>query len=644
MNFVPVHKVLSDIDNSTLVLPPFQRSFVWKRPDIRDFIDSVYNSYPVGSLATWQTNRPINPSESGENDRSDPINYILDGQQRITSLYGVIRGKLPPFHTSKENPTAGLMFHVRDKKFAFERTAEVRKKADGLWVKVTGLFQEGGVAAERNNLEDRIGGKRVDLYDYSDAMNRLVTRLREVELPVLELSDETLTVEDVVNIFNKMNKGGKKLTPYELSFALLSVGWPDVRADFQDVADRWQGRIDMDIDLLLRVVNAVATSSGKLGIEKEKISDLQRILKQTSDAVDHVLNLLADRLGLDHPRVLKQRLPLAVMAKFVVKSGGRITNTQERDKLLYWYILSAVFGTYLRAPESRLTRDLTVINKADSTELDSLIANLKLDRPDLKIAASDMDGTLSSSTFFTVLYMLSRVHGAKDWETGETLRQGMLGQNSKLEIHHIFPKSLLSRAGIPGKQINNLANLAFQTSGTNKAISSSNPADYLAAVAEKHQGALESQWVPMEQSHWQLSNYEAFLRGRQANLAQAANDFLDQLQSGNLPDIATGGTRSVEIVGVDTDDDEHAARLIADFMENAPGMIGHPIDVPGGNPIYLDVAWPQGLQFGMSEPVAFLFDADADIIQRATLAGFKVFTDESQLRQYVRQLSSDEGN
>lgn len=49
MNFVPVHKVLSDIDNSTLVLPPFQRSFVWKRPDIRDFIDSVYNGYPVGS-------------------------------------------------------------------------------------------------------------------------------------------------------------------------------------------------------------------------------------------------------------------------------------------------------------------------------------------------------------------------------------------------------------------------------------------------------------------------------------------------------------------------------------------------------------------------------------------------------------------
>lgn len=536
------------------------------------------------------------------------------------------------------------MFHVKDKKFAFERTADVRTQADGLWVKVTDLFKDGGVAAARNDLQGRAGVKMDDLYDYNDAMNRLVTRLREVELPVLELSDETLTTEDVVNVFNKMNKGGKKLTPYELSFALLSVGWPDVRADFQNVADRWQGRIDMDIDLLLRVVNAVATNSGKLGIEKKKISDVQVVLKQTADAIDHILNLLAERLGLDHPRVLRQRLPLAVMAKFVVTSGGRITDTQERDKLLYWYVLSAVFGTYLRAPESRLTRDLSVIDKANSSELDSLIANLKLDRPDLKIAASDMDGTQSASTFFTVLYMLTRVYGAKDWETGEILRQGMLGQSSKLEVHHIFPKNLLSRAGIPGKQINNLANLAFQTSGTNKAISSSNPADYLAAVAEKLPGALESQWVPMEQSHWQLSNYEAFLKGRQANLAQAANDFLERLQSGNLPDVATVGAGPVELVGLDTDDDERAARLITDFIENAPGIIGHPIDVPGGNPIQLDIAWPDGLQFSMSEPVAFLFEADADIVQQATLAGFKVFTDESQLRQYVRQLSSDEGN
>ena len=645
MNFVSVQKLLNDIDNEMLMLPNFQRSFVWKRPDIREFIDSVYRAYPVGALTTWQTERPIDAGGGSRLDgRQDPINYILDGQQRITSLYGVIRGKLPPFHSSTHNPTEGLLFHVKDRRFAFERTADVRDNPEGLWVNVTRLFQDGGLASERAGLVERARPKQDDLFDYNTAMERLVSRLTEVELPVLELQDSTLSVEEVVEIFNKINKGGKKLTAYELAFAVLSVGWPEVRTDFQNVVDGWAGRIEMDIDLLLRIVNAVATNSGKLSIEKVPVQDVKRLLRETAQAVDHILNLLADRLGLDYPRVLKQRLPLAVMAKFVVQNGGRVRDPLQRDKLLCWYVFSAVFGTYLQAPESRITRDLAAITNQESDGLQKLIDNIKLDRPELRIVESDLDSTWSSSTFFTILYMLTRVYGARDWDTGEPLRHGMLGQNSKLEMHHIFPKNLLSTAGKSNKQANNLANFAFQTSLTNKSIGASDPADYLAAISKEYPGALESQWVPMERSHWQVANYDDFLRGRQGKLAEAANEFLDRLRSGRFPDSAAPNVRPTEVVVVDPEDDERARKLIEDFIEYAPGVTGHLIDVPGQNPVYLDVAWPSGLQFGVSEPVTFLFDADDDVIQQANQAGFRVFTVETQLRQYAHHLARGDGN
>jgi hypothetical protein len=291
-----------------------------------------------------------------------------------------------------------------------------------------------------------------------------------------------------------------------------------------------------------------------------------------------------------------------------------------------------------------MTNDLVAISKGDEG-LDSLIELLRRDRPALQVEPEDLDGTLTSA-FYVVLYMLTRASGAKDWQTGETIRHGMLGKANSMEGHHIFPKDVLGKEKVASQRINNLANFAFQTSLTNESIGKDDPADYLPKIADSQPGALESQWIPMEQSKWQVANFEDFLKARRKNLAEAANAFLDSLHKGDLPDDSVGyapesspGVFTMGASGFEFENER--ADLVAEFEKDAPGIIDHPIEVLGGNSVHLDVAWPHGLQFGLSEPVAFLFDPDEDIIQKASQAGYMVFIDKEQLREYVRAM--DEG-
>ena len=609
MRFVNALDLVEATDNGSLLLPRFQRSFVWKKPDIKEFIDSVYRGYPVGSLATWESGAMLGAQSDGEPASARAL-YLLDGQQRLTSIYGVIRGCLPGFNTGGENLMEGLLFHVKDRKFAYRGQREVRDQSDGLWVDVSRLFRDGGPEEAREQIQTRAQLSMDDVIAYLREMDRLVDRLSAAQFPVLELSDASLTIEDVVRIFNKMNKGGKKLTSYELTFSLLSARWPNVRQDFQETVDRWAGRIDGDIDWLLRVVNAVATKSGRLNIDEVSVDDVKKWLSETAKAIDHLLNLLADRLGLDRPRVLKQRLPFAVMASFVVDQGGRLGDPLQRDRLLYWYVLSSVFGTYLRAPESRLTRDLNAVSGNKLDGIDALIESLRQDRPDLKIVPGDFDGTYSSSGFYTVLYMLTRVYGAKDWQTGETIRHGMLGQGSQPEMHHIFPRNLLQKAGVPAKRINNLGNIAFQTSFTNKSFGDQAPADYLPQIDVSQSGSLESQWVPMERSNWQVAEYETFLTLRRQQLADAANELLANLYGGTLKvseSFLEDPQRAPQATSVNDQWDQEQAELIEAFNSYAPGVANHSILLPDGRVVYLDVAWPEGfsLELANLRPICF---------------------------------------
>ena len=104
--------ILDLIDNGDMALPKFQRGYVWNRDQVRGLMDSLYRRHPVGSLLVWAT-AAQGASHRGEHELAPGVvRLLLDGQQRITSLYGIIRGAPPAFFDGNARAFTDLYFHI----------------------------------------------------------------------------------------------------------------------------------------------------------------------------------------------------------------------------------------------------------------------------------------------------------------------------------------------------------------------------------------------------------------------------------------------------------------------------------------------------------------------------------------------------
>ena len=264
-----------------------------------------------------------------------------------------------------------------------------------------------------------------------------------------------------------------------------------------------------------------------VGIDKFK-----RGLEDTEDLVDRVLNLIGDRLGLDHWRVLGSVYSMPVMIAYL-KNRGQLVNSRERDKLLYWYVHTIMWGWYSASTEAYIRQDLVVIENEDDP-LPKLVENLRRNRGDLRVNAQDFEGVRIDHRFYKLLYLLTRVNHVPDLDTGIALNAQLLGKDSRLHLHHIFPKSKLYKYGYEFPIPNAIANMTFLTEETNIKLSDTDPVEYFDHYEEKYPGILESHWIPTNRELWKYENYPQFLEKRRALLAAAANEFLQHLETGHI--------------------------------------------------------------------------------------------------------------
>jgi hypothetical protein len=296
-----------------------------------------------------------------------------------------------------------------------------------------------------------------------------------------------------------------------------------------------------------------------------------------------------------------------------------------------------------------LNQDLDHI-AATEDGLDRLIERLRQDRRDLRVTADDFQGWSRGARFYPLLYMLTRVWKARDWGSGLELSRYLLGRMNQIEVHHIFPKALLYRAkdhGYTRPEVNAIANLTFLTKDTNLAVSDRDPAAYLEEVASQQPQALESHWIPMDRQLWRVERYRDFLAARRELLANACNEFLDSLLAGSIPEAETPGTVGADVTSIApvapvADDDERQITAINEWViarglpagaalfELAEPETGRALGV-------LDLAWPDGLQPELSDPVAVMLDDDPALLDATTRAGYRVFVEPATFRAYVER-------
>ena len=626
-----ISEILNQIDLGSYALPEFQRGYVWNRDQVKKLMMSLYRGYPIGGLLIWVTT--TDPTITRGDGQLTPgvVNLILDGQQRITSLYGIIRGHAPKFFDGNANSFTGLYFNIKEEYFEFYMATKMKDNPD--WISVTELLQMGA----SNYIGKADPQRKMFLFNYLDVLNRL-NNIKDTDLYISNVTGEDKTIDVVVEIFNNVNTGGTKLNKGDLALAKICSMWPDARNEMKKYLKQLQGAgYYFSLEWLLRCVTVYMTGRPYFAeLDKYSIEDFKDALYKTEQMIGLCLDHIGSRLGLDHDRVLASKFAIATMIGYIHAQPSAKLDNAHWNKLMYWYIHTFLWGRYASATESKMAQDMNVIQEGEGVE--GLLRLIRQQRGDLNLTPEDFWGWSTGARFYPLLYLLTRMNHAKDFGSGLELTHNLLGKNSTLEVHHIFPKDVLYKAGKTKAIVNSLANYAFLTKDTNLEILNKRPEEYMPYYAQKQPGALESNWIPVDPELWKVENYEVFLQKRRELLAKGANEFLQSLYNDSIPQANIESFADRLAPNVLDEEEENQLAEIANWMEENglnSGERNYVID-DNGNDVILDLAWPDGVQTGLSKPLALLLNESEEVYAAANRCGYTYLTNLQDFKEYVK--------
>jgi hypothetical protein len=637
-----ISTILDHIDSGHMALPEFQRGYVWNSDQVRKLIGSLYLRRPVGGLLVWATESKTATHRGDGPLAAGVVKLLLDGQQRMTSLYGVVRGRPPKFFDGNRRAFTGLRFHLESE--AFEFYQPVKMKDDPLWIDVTELMQKGtgglGEFVTRLTAQPSLAA---NIGDYVGRLSRLLG-IADVDLHIEEVTGTDKTLDVVVDIFNQVNSGGTKLSKGDLALAKICADWPEARDTMKGKLKEWaKADYHFNLDWLLRSVNTALTGEAKFQFLHEKSAEeIQDGLKRATRHVDTCLNLIGGRLGLDHDQVFFGRFGVPVMVRYLDRRSGPM-NERERDKLLFWFVQAGMWGRFSGSTESFIDQDLAALEGEDGG-LDKLVEQLRLWHGGLRAEPGHFTGWSLGARFYPVLYLLTRMGQSRDWGTGIPLKSNLLGKMSRLEVHHIFAKAQLYKRKYKRPEVNALANFCFLTKDTNLDISDRLPEEYFPEVEKAHPGALASQWIPSDPALWKIENFREFLEARKVLLAAELNRRMEDLLHGDTRWLA-GATAAVPVImqtsgGITSEDEERQLEAVNEWMEaqGLPrGVLAYDFAdaATGEQKAVFDLAWPSGIQEELSQPVAVLLNETNDTLAVASQAAYRCFTSVEDFRRYV---------
>lgn len=552
-----VKELVGMIERGEIRLPEMQRRYVWRSTRVRDLLDSLYRGYPSGAILLWETDSAVPERDFSVSQQVSPYStnkLLLDGQQRLTSLSSVIRGE--PVKVRGRKKPIDILFNLEHPDILtlvtevdedddnddedvdadasedeiLQRLEQLTfvvatKKLERLphWISVTRVFNSTG----DTEFLKKAGVTGFDDPRYDKYVKRL-TALRDIanykyRMDILERS---LSYEEVTEIFVRVNSLGAKLRGSDLAMAQITAKWRDSLKDFEALQEQCtkQG-FDTEIGTYIRALVCFATGQSRfLTVNSLNIEKLQQGWKDAVDGLEYAINYLRSNLNIDSTVLLSSPYFLLTLAMYGAQHKFHLNPEQEK-KLRQWLLVANAKGRYSRgSSESMLDQDLLAIKRGK--DIDGMLDNLRQQFGRLTIEPDDLAGRTQRSGLFKTMFMVFREDGAKDWHTRLAIAFDHSGAQHKLQFHHIFPKAYLDKK-YETRLVNDIANLAFISGGTNRRISAKDPAKYLDDVIN-NQGKelLANQCVPLEQELRNADSYLKFLETRRLLITDRLNKYI----------------------------------------------------------------------------------------------------------------------
>lgn len=568
----PLQDLLARADQGKLQLPDFQRGWVWDDERIRSLIASVSVSFPIGAVMLLETGgehvrfkpRPLAGTDASLRD-VEPETLVLDGQQRLTSLYQALMGESAVETKDARGKAIRRWYYFDMKKVVAnddDREDAVRSvPEDGLVKTFGGETALDLTAPEREYAQDLFPANRVfqsaewrqaynQHWNYApekiqlyDAFEReVIKRFEQYQLPVIELKKET-PKEAVCLVFERVNTGGVALNVFELLTAAFAADDFQLRDDWDARERRLKGAhpvlTSLQNDDFLQAISLLVTQARRRGALESGIAprdapgisckrkDILRLevgdWKTWADRVEEGFVRAARFLHgqkIFKARDLPYRTQLVPLAAIFVDLGKDGETEGARQKIARWYWCGVLGELYGGAIETRFARDLP--------EVVALVRGQAAEPTTIQESSFQAGRLLTlrtrNSAAYKGLYALLMRDGARDFRTGEPI-EAQAFFDDKIDIHHIFPERWCKAKALDRAVYNSVINKTPLAARTNRQIGGRAPSKYLPAV-EKAAGIdpagmdeiLTSHCIAPE--HLRADDFWAFLAARAEALLQ----------------------------------------------------------------------------------------------------------------------------
>ena len=505
--------LIADVERGSIKIPAFQRHYVWKDDQIFSLLDSINQGFPVGSLLLWSTSEKLEEERNVAGFKLPPttvdypVLYVLDGQQRLSTLYGVFNSDAP---TDDEQLAARFQISFVPSTQAFVRTSETDP---ALSIELRNLLDTTKLLPELARFDAE--GAR--------AIAAVTERFKDYEFPVITIKERTNI--EVSRIFQRINSSATKLTTFELLSAWTWSDQFDLRVEIQNLLARLssEGYEEIKQSDILRCITAVVSES----VDEEALVNVDPpLVVAAMAAVERGMNAAIDFLDKEFAIRNMVFLPFPIMLVPLV----RFFAIQEKPdaaqvaqvKRWFWH---CIFTQRYQAGTNRLvTEDLkTMVALADDSDPTAFASLKTAVDPDLFTKTWRINSTAAKATI-----CLLGQNNPRTFLTGRVvdLGESLSAYNSR-QFHHIYPKAHLQTQGVSFHEANVIANICMLTAADNNEISDRDPQVYFAQIPPAHRDQVFEAAFISPESRSGNQPFKDFVQGRAAALAAFAQALIE---------------------------------------------------------------------------------------------------------------------
>jgi len=560
--------LLHYIEIGDIALPDIQRPFVWSNAKVRDLFDSMYRGFPVGYFLFWEniTNGATRKIGVGSKQHNIPRLLIVDGQQRLTSLFAVFRGRKVLDDDYKERQIE-VAFRPRDGKF---EVADAAIRRDPEWIANISELWESGSSSRKlvNTFIAKLAEKAPVSADEEELIAHNLDRLLDLQkypFTALEIA-ASVDEEQVADIFVRINSEGVRLNQADFILTLMSVFWEEGRVALEafcrasrkapspgEAASPFNHFIQPDPDQLLRVAVAFSFQRGRLKsvyqVLRGKDMDTGEFSPERREhqfanlqaAQEVVLNLthwhqfFSSLIGAGFrsgEMISSQNALLYTYAFYLIGRKRFDLPEHQLQKLIgRWFFAASLTGRYTSSPETIMDGDLNRLKAVKdaagfSATLEGIMSSeLTNDFWTVTLPASLDSSSARNPELFAYVAAQNRLSAPvlfSHKKIQDMLDPAIKTKKKALERHHLFPRAWLERQGVEDlKQINQMANYALLEWPDNIDISDDAPSKYVPELSPRFS---DEEWTQMHKHHalpegWHMMSYEKFLAERRNLMA-----------------------------------------------------------------------------------------------------------------------------